>query len=212
MSAEDIRNEFVGSLTHISSVLTKITQNSGPGGFLSETDLHTIAEGLLLFAFTSWEQFTRSLLIEDVATSPDSAVHRSVDQFHDPGAPLRLATYFLQHPDHPRKFIEWSEYADIEARANELLGANNRFAAPPLPRRRDIEMLKRVRNAIAHRSERAWTSFLKVCADHPYFPVPSAQMAGMTPGRFLVAHQWNGQPVMRDALALLEGAARHLVP
>ena len=211
MSAQDLRDEFISSLTHIGSVLTKTTQNSGPAGFLMETDLHTIAEGLLLFAFTNWEQFTRSLLIEDVATSPSSTVHRSVDQFHDPDAPLRLATYILQHPDHPRRFVEWSDYADIESRANELLGAGNRFASPPLPRRQDLELLKRIRNAIAHRSDRAWTSFLKLCADPP-FTVPPAQMAGVTPGRLLTAHQWNGQPVLRDALALLDGAACHLVP
>ena len=211
MSERDLRDDFLDTLAHIGNVLTKITQNSGPTGFLLEADLHTIAEGLFLFAFTHWEQFTRNLLIEDVATQPASAVHRSVDKFHDPGAPLRLALQILQHPDHPHKFIEWSNYAEIASRANEFLGAGNRFASAPLPRRKELEMLKRVRNAIAHRSDKAWTSFLNLCIDAP-FRISPAQMAGMTPGRFLVAHQLNGQPVLRDTLSLLEAAARHLVP
>jgi hypothetical protein len=37
-------------------------------------------------------------------------------------------------------------------------------------------------------------------------------MRGITPGRFLVAHSWNGQPVLRDAISLLDAAAHHLVP
>lgn len=211
MKDQDLRDDFLSTLSHLGSVFTKLTQNSGAGGFLVDTDIHTIAEGLLLSAFTHWEQFTRYLLILDVAHSPASQLQRDIQQFRDADAPLRLATKLLNHPDHPQRFIEWSNYGDIISRANELLGAGNRFVAPPLPRRGDLDLLKRVRNAIAHRSDKAWASFLNLCEDPP-FSLPPAQIVGITPGRFLVAHNLNGQPVLRDAITLLAAAARHLVP
>lgn len=211
MSQEDARDEFLKTIGHVGDVLTKLTAHTGAQGILVDVDLQTIVEGLFLFAFTHWEQFTRYLLIEDLATSPTSLLQREVQQFADVDAPLRLATQLLKHPDHPQRFIEWSNYADIIARANEFLGADNRFAATPLPRRNDLELLKRVRNAVAHRSDKAWTSFLNLCEDAP-FNVPASQIVGMTPGRFLLSQQWNGQPVLRDTLSLLESAARHLVP
>jgi hypothetical protein len=211
MSQEGLRDEFLATLSHIDSVLTKVTQNSGPHGFLSAPDLHKLAEGLFLSAWTHWEQFTHYLLIEDLATSPTSKLHREVRDFRTKGASWRLANQLLSHPDHPQKFIEWSDYGSILSRANEFLGVGNRFAATPLPRRGDLDLLKRVRNAVAHRTDRAWESFLSLCRGSP-FSIPATQMRGITPGRFLVTHNWNGQPVLRDTIAMLEAAARHLVP
>jgi hypothetical protein len=211
MSQRDLRDDFLNTLAHIGSVLTKVTQNSGPKGFLSAPDLHKLAEGLFLSAWTHWEQFTHYLLVEDLATSVTSKLHRGVRQFRTRGAAWRIANQLLSHPDHPRRFGEWSDYADVVSRANEFLGAGNRFAATPLPRRGDIDLLKRVRNAVAHRSDRARDSFLRLCRDVP-FSIPPPQMKGITPGRFLVAHLWNGQPILRDALSMLDNAARHLVP
>jgi hypothetical protein len=211
MSPFDARDEFLKTLAHVGDVLTKVVAQTGSQGLLVDVDLQTIAEGLFLYAFTNWEQFTRDLLIEDLATSPSSMLLREVQQFTDSDAPSRLAARLLKHPDHPQRFIEWSNYADIVSRANEFLGAGNRFAVTPLPRRSDLELLKRVRNAVAHRSDKAWTSFLNLCEDPP-FNVPASEIVGMTPGRFLISYQWNGQPVLRDTLSLLEAAARHLVP
>jgi len=211
MSQQDLRDEFIDTLDHIGSVLNKVTQNSGPNGFLSAPDLHKLAEGLFLSAWTHWEQFTHYLLVEDLATSATSKFHREVRLFRTTGASWRLANQLLNHPDQPKKFIEWSDYAFVVSRANEFLGAGNRFAAPPLPRRADLDLLKRVRNAVAHRSDSAWASFIRLCRDAP-FSIPAARMKGITPGRFLVAQNWNGQPVLRDTLSMLDAAARHLVP
>ena len=211
MGAEAIRDEFLATLTHVDSVLTKIMGDCNTRGILSELDVHTLAEGLFLYAFTHWEQFTRYVLIDDLATSPGSLLNREVQQFSDADAAKRLATQLVKHPDHPQLYVEWSNYADVLSRANEFLGAGNRFAATPLPRRSDLELLRRVRNAIAHRSDKAWNSFLNLCQDPPFL-IPTVQVTGITPGQFLVANQWNGQPVLRDALSLLGAAARHLVP
>jgi hypothetical protein len=211
MSQQDLRDEFLNTLNHIGSVLTKVTQNSGPNGFLTAPDLHKLAEGLFLSAWTHWEQFTHYLLVEDVATNAGSTVHRGVRQFRTNRASWRLANQLLTHPDHPQKFIEWSDYASVVSRANEFIGAGNRFAATPLPRRSDLDLLKRIRNAIAHRSDKAWNSFVAMCRDAPFSIMPP-QMRGITPGRFLVTHNWNNQPVLRNTISLLDAASRHLVP
>jgi len=121
MSQQTLRDEFLATLAHIGNVLTKVTQNSGPNGFLSAPDLHKLAEGLFLSAWTHWEQFAHYLLVEDLATVAGSKVHRSVRQFRTAGAAWRLANQLLTHPDHPQKFIEWSDYATVVSRANEFL-------------------------------------------------------------------------------------------
>lgn len=211
MSQQLLRDEFLRTLDHIGSILSKVTQNSGPHGILSAPDSHKIAEGLFLSAWTHWEQFTHYLLLEDLATDGRSSIHRRVAQFRTANAAWHLANQILNHPDHPERFIDWSDYRLVVSRANELLGAGNRFAATPLPRRGDLDLLKRIRNAIAHKSDRAWDSFLRLCRDIPFSLSPN-QMRWITPGRFLIAHLWNGQPVLRDAIAMLDGAARHLVP
>lgn len=211
MNQENLRNEFLDRLTHVGNVLTIVTQNTSPGGMLAETDLHLIAEGLFLSAWTHWEQFTHYVLVEDVATSVTSKLHCEIQSFRTTDAPWRLANQLLNHPDHPQRYIEWSDYAFVVSRANEFLGAGNRFSATPLPRRGDLDLLKRVRNAVAHRSDAAWNSFVRLCRDAP-FSLPAGAMADVTPGRFLVAHVWNGRPVLRDAIFLLDAAARHLVP
>ena len=211
MSQQALRDDFRGTLHHIGDILTKVTRNSGPHGILTPPDSHKIAEGLFLSAWTHWEQFTHYLLIEDLSTAPGSKLHRGVRQFRTSGASRRLANQLLSHPDHPQKFVEWSDYGAVVSRANEFIGAGNRFAVTPLPRRSDLELLKRVRNAIAHRTDKAWGSFLSLCRDTPFSLAPS-QMRGITPGRFLIAHNWNGQPIIRDTISLLDGAAVHLVP
>lgn len=211
MTQVDLRDEFLDAITHLGSILTKVTQNTGATGLLAEPDIHTIAEGLFLFAWTHWEHFTHSLLVEDLATSTTSTLNSDVQQFRSAQAPERLAHRLLNHPDHPRRFIEWSDYSDVESRANEFLGAGNRFAISPLPRRNDLELLKRVRNAIAHRSDKAWTSFLNLCKNPP-FSLSALATNAITPGKLLVAHNWNGQPVLRDTLSLFDAAAQHLVP
>lgn len=206
-----IRRQFLGALDHIDRVLTKMIRNSGSRALLSSRDVHDIAEGLFLSAWTHWERFTRDLLVEDVATSKDSKLHREVRVFRRAASSWRLANLLLSHPDHPERFVEWSDYALVLSRANEFLGAGNRFASRPLPRRSEVDLLRRVRNVIAHRSDKAWDSFMKLCVNPP-FSLTNRQTSRITPGRFLVSHSWNGRPIVREALGLLETAAWTLVP
>src|SRR6266498_2128092 len=141
MAQEHLRDEFLTTLTHIASVWTKVSQNTGPRGILSPPDLHKISEGLFLSAWTHWEQFTHYLLIEDLATRPTSKLHLGIRHFRTSGAAWRLANQLLSHPDHPQKFVDWSDYSAVVSRANEFLGAGNRFAVTPLPRRSDLDLL-----------------------------------------------------------------------
>jgi hypothetical protein len=99
----------------------------------------------------------------------------------------------------------------VVARAGEFLNPTNRFAAQPLPRLNDLSYLKRIRNAIAHKSDKAWESFTSMARNAP-FALTAAQMNGITPGRFLVAHQWAAQTVLLTSLAVVRDSAQHLVP
>src|SRR5262249_52435475 len=91
MTQQNLRNAFLDVIGHICDLLTKVTKNTGQSVIIADLDLHTIAEGLFLFAWTHWEQFTHELLIEDLATTAASALNSDVQQFASTDAPRRLA-------------------------------------------------------------------------------------------------------------------------
>jgi hypothetical protein len=223
-SAIDHRTEFVSSITHIRSATSKVIANSGPTKALSAPDVHKIAEGLFLSAVTHWEEFCQVLLITDLATQTGSMLKKDVKTFRTKNAPLRLAQSMLSHIDHPNSFYDWSEFNRIVQRANAFLAPGHRFAPPALPPGapaqstalssavvNELAMFKRLRNSVAHKSDKAWDSFIKLVSEPP-FSLTANQRKGVTPGRFLVTQQWAGKVVIHHALDTLENAALTLVP
>lgn len=204
------RDRYLDSLAHIDSAYIKITGLVGRGGKLSFPDVHKLTEGLFLSAWTYWEGFLRELLWLDLAAAAGGTLNSEVKQFRTKNAPYRLAERILNHPDHPDKFVEWSDYNIIVKRANEFLSPGHRFVNP-LPQGNDIAQLKRIRNAIAHKSDRAWESFISLVSAAP-FSLVGTQRRGLTPGRFLYSHQWGGTGVMQHSVATLRAAAGVLVP
>jgi hypothetical protein len=83
--------------------------------------------------------------------------------------------------------------------------------APALISQNDLAILKRIRNATAHKSDYAWDSFRNLAKTAPFSVTPS-QMKGITVGRFLSAHKWNGRPVIQEGIRLLKANAQVLVP
>lgn len=209
MSQQKIRDELVTTLDHIERVWTKLQPLTGNRRSLTFPDTHKLSEGLFLASWTHWEQFLRELFVEDLSWATGSAVRREVKKFRTKNAPERLAELVVGHPD-TKKWIEWSEFSDVLNRANSLLGANNRFAAAGI-NQNDLTNLKRIRNAIAHKSDSAWESFRRLAQAAP-FSLAANQMRGITVGRFLTAHQWNGMPVLRQSLQLVRANAQVLVP
>lgn len=206
---EDHRDEFVATIDHLEAVAGKIAGLLGRGGVLTFPDHHKLSEGLFLSAWTHWEEFIRQLVIDDLSEDPSGFVRKDVKAFRLKGAARRIAERILFHPDHPQRFVEW-DYGLVKARADTFLPANHRFAAN-LPRNGDLERMKRIRNAIAHKSDRAWESFRNLVSNQP-FALTGNQRKGLTVGRFLVAHRWNGQPVLMETFAVHRTHARHLVP
>lgn len=206
---QDHRDEFTSTIDHISSVAGKISGLLGRGGTLTFPDHHKLSEGLFLSAWTHWEEFIRKLVIDDLSEDPSGFVRKDVRKFRVKGAPRRLAERVLLHPDHPQKFVEW-DFGAVKSRADAFLGANHRFTTP-LPRNQDLEIMKRIRNAIAHKSDRAWGSFRNLVSTPP-FNLTSNQLKGLSVGRFLVAHQWNGQTVLMETFTVHRSHALHLVP
>ncbi len=206
---ETIRDKFVETLDHIIKIENTVSANRGRGGIFTFPDQHKIYEGLFLSAWTHWEEFIRKLLIYDLAEDSKGFVLKDIKKFRLKGAPYRLAERVLLHPDHPQKFVEW-DYDLVKSRATELLSAGHRFTNR-IPRKNDLDKLKRIRNAIAHKSDRARDSFLKLVIEPP-FNLQARQRSGITVGRFLAAHEWNGKRIMIESVECLRQSALHLVP
>lgn len=206
---EDHRDSFIRTVDHLEAICGKIASLLGRRGTLTFPDHHKLSEGLFLSAWTHWEEFIRELIVDDLAEDARGFVRKDVRTFRVKGAPRRISEKILFHPDHPQKFVEW-DIGLVKARADALLPASHRFASA-LPRASDLEKLKRMRNAIAHKSDRAWDSFKSLVIDTPFNLTPK-QRQGLTVGRFLTSHNWNGQSVIREALAIHRINANHLVP
>lgn len=66
-------------------------------------------------------------------------------------------------------FVEWSDFDAVAARADSLIGSANRFrmviTAPPGGQaplnKNDLLFVKRIRNAVAHKSDYAWASSVR---------------------------------------------------
>lgn len=205
-----IRDGYLETLDHIDSVYAKLTAEVGRGRAFSFPDVHKLTEGLFLSAWTYWEGFLFDLILEDLGSDANGILRRNVRHFRTKNAPFRLADFILNHPDHPEKFVEWSDYNLVVKRADEFLGAGHRFVSP-LQQGDDIIKLKRIRNAIAHRSDKAWDSFISLVTSSP-FSLTVGQRKGITPGRFLYSHQWNNTTAMSNSVAVLRAAANVLVP
>jgi hypothetical protein len=201
MTAQNIRNDLISTLNHVDMIFPKLMRNTGRNGVFTFPDVHKLTEGLFLNAWTYWEVFLGKLFLLDLATDTDGVVLREVRQFRLANGPYRLASRILNHPDHPEKFIEWSDYNLIVKRADDFLGAGHRFVAN-LPQGADLVLLRRLRNAIAHKSDKAWASFTAMVSTPPFNLAP-VQRRGITAGRFLSSHYWNGVPVITNAVAVL---------
>ena len=203
------RDEFLATLDHLASVYGKVAGSLGRNGLFTFPDHHKLAEGLFLSAWTHWEELAQVLLIDDLAEDPTGFVQADVKTFRVKGAPRRIAERVLLHPDHPNTFVNW-DYGLVKSRAETFLGQGHRFANP-LPRADDLEKMKRIRNAVAHKSDRAWDSFKRLVKVAP-FSLSTAQMKGITVGRFLVSHNWNNDRVIRECFNIHRQNATHLVP
>ncbi len=206
-----LRDDLKATLDHIRSVFSKLTPITNPRGALKPPDLHKLSEGLFLSAWSHWEEFCRDLMIEDLATKSDGALCSEIKKFRTKKAAFRLAERIANHPDHPTRFVEWNKYDDLRKRADSLLGANHRFVALGNPLAADLKKIYVLRNAIAHKSDKAWEDFIQMTAKAP-FNVARASRRGITPGRFISAHKWGGTTVLQHTVDALEGASNVLVP
>lgn len=121
-----VRDDFKKTLDHIDTVYSKLQSNTGRGRAFSFADAHKLAEGLLLSAWTHWEEFLRELLLIDVASDSSSALCSEVRKFRVKGGPLRVAERMINHPDHPEKYVNW-DFDIVKSRADALLPASHRF-------------------------------------------------------------------------------------
>jgi hypothetical protein len=152
------------------------------------------------------------LFVADLATEPAGMLRKQARTFKSKvAAPLELAEAILGHPDEQR-WIEWAEVDDVAARADRLLPSTHRYAALT-SRKQTIQNVKTIRNAVAHKSDRAWAKFKKLATSAPFSLQPK-QMKGITTGRFISSHTWGaaGSVVLRHVVDHFEATAKALVP
>ncbi|HJK94871.1 MAG TPA: hypothetical protein RMH85_19845 [Polyangiaceae bacterium LLY-WYZ-15_(1-7)] len=212
MTAVDIRTDLEGTLDHVASAFGKLVANAGRGRPLSFPDLHKTTEGLFLSGWTYWEQFLRRLLIHEVSVDPHGVLRKEVKAtgFRLKQSHMRLAQLITEHPDEG-KWVEWSSIDAVKQRADALLGPNHRFAnlaGNPLG---DVRRLKKIRNAVAHKSDQAWQDFRTLVQRQPY-GLSTRSMRGLTTGRFLSAHRVAGTTIFEHSIAVLRAAAFTIVP
>ena len=206
----ELRTSLDCTLDHIRDVFNKITPITSAHGALRFPDLHKLSEGLFLSAWSHWEEFCRDLMIEDLAFKPDGVLRSEVRNFRTKNAPFRLAERIVNHPDHPDRFIEWHNYDTLKDRAKALLGTGHRFVGLGDPWASDLKKVHTLRNAIAHKSDKAWHDFMEMVKSAP-FSLPPKSRKGITPGRFISVHDWKGNRVLLHTVITIKGAALRLV-
>lgn len=211
MSADAIRTDFEKTLDHVTSAFAKLVANAGKNKALTFPDLHKTTEGLFLSAWTSWEEFVRALLIFDLANDPEGVLRSEVkkDGFRVKRSALRLATLIADHPDEG-KWIEWSSIDTVKQRADALLSPSHRFSILTGDELSGVRRLKKIRNAVAHKSDQAWEEFRELVQKQPYSLAPKS-MQGLTAGRFLSAHSVGNQTVFLHSIGSFRSAAAVLV-
>jgi hypothetical protein len=179
---------------------------------LRPPDLHKLTEGLLLSAWSHWEEFCRDLVIEDLTSRPSSCLRREIRNFRTKKAPIRLAERIVNHPDHPDRFIEWHNYEHLRDRATALLGLAHRYVALGNPYAPDLTTILTLRNAVAHKSDKAKEGFVRIITQPP-FSLSPASRKGITVGRFISSHNWgkSGRVVLH-AIETIRACTTILVP
>lgn len=211
-TAPDIRDDFLNTLTHVDSAFGKLCANTGRSKVLTFPDLHKTSEGLFLSAWTHWEQFLRELFIFELATDPNGKLRKEIKAagFRLKRSHLRLAELLADHPDE-NKWVEWSSIDAVRDRADVLLSAGHRFSTLTNAQLIDARRLKKIRNAVAHKSDKAWRDFRKLVQAAPY-SLAANSMRGLTTGRFLAAHKVGTDLVFTHSIQVLRSAAQTLVP
>jgi hypothetical protein len=206
-----LRTSLDTTLNHIRDVFNKLTPITSAYGTLRFPDLHKLSEGLFLSAWSHWEEFLRDLMIEDLADRAEGVLRSEVKKFRTKKAAFRLAERIVNHPDHPDRFIEWHNYKTLKDRAKALLGEGHRFVGLGDPWTSDLKKVHVLRNAIAHKSDKAWQDFIDLIKSAP-FSLAGNSRRGITPGRFISAHNWKGKRVLLHTVITIKGAALKLVP
>ncbi len=195
------KTDVDGTFNHIETVFNTITQNCGRGKIFLLADTNRLVEGLFLNMWAKWETSCKYLFLLDLSYSPSSVLCSEVKKFRTIRAPFRLAEFIVNHPDSSRYFIEWSNFNVVKERSKALLGDNNRFTNPQISSL-ELQRLRIIRNAVAHKSDRAREQFLNLIKDTP-FTLSKNQCQGINVGRFLNTIQWDGISVFEKALSIL---------
>ena len=180
---EKLRDETLDSIKHSCEAFTKVFDNSGKDKVFNFPETHKIANGLYLSIWTKWEEFCRQLLILELAENPDSVLRKRVKEFRSKKSAILLAKRVTEHLDHPNNFNTWHDFETLLKRARKLVGDDNAFKRSQI-NKSELKYIFKIRNAIAHASDKAKSDFLSLLARPPFNLTPQ-QKQGISTGRLL---------------------------
>lgn len=207
---DDLKSDALKTIDHIESVFAKVTDNCGRGKAFLLPDTNRLVEGLFLSLWAKWEDFTRELLLLDLAFSSDSVLQKDVKGYRTILVPYRLSELIINHPDFPKRYIEWSDFDTVKSRAVALLGNSCRFNRSTI-NFQNLTLLRLIRNAVAHKSDKARDQFLTLVKNPP-FSLTNNQRKALTVGRFLNTSVWNGTVVFTQTITIIRDNINILVP
>jgi len=144
---------------------------------LTKGQMCLITEGIFTRAFSSYELFLEDAFILYVRGRPTQS-GRIVESYLRP----RNTTHAREMIKSQMTFLEWNSPDNVIERADTYLGDNNPVKLAISTNRARLSIMRKVRNAIAHRSTQARTQFASVVTQElmaPPLMMPS-------PGEFLL--------------------------
>jgi hypothetical protein len=127
--------------------------------------------------------FGTQQLILELAENESSIVLQRVKKFRTKKSAFILANSLIEHIDHPDNFNTWHDFEKLQRRARKMVGDNNDFRNSGIDKSK-LRYIYKIRNAIAHSSDKAKTDFLKLLSQSP-FNLSQQQKQGITAGRLL---------------------------
>jgi len=187
----------------------------GKGKLFNITETNKLSIGLYLTLWTTWENFCRELFVIELAESPESIICSRVKKFRNIRSAEQIAQKMAEHIDHPSSFFDWHDFAKIIERSKLYIGDTNVFTQSGIDKSK-LKTLFKIRNRIAHNSDKAKDDFIKIITGPP-FELGAQKRQGMSPGSLLCAkglwpNRRPNEPVFIGLLEIIVKNIEILIP
>lgn len=162
-----------------------------------------INEMAFLGMFLSWEDFIEATFIRYMCGATTSTRYKP-KVFVSPVSLEHALKFFVVRP---RDYVEWSSGQLVIERAEMVFRDGEPYKSAIRPSLTDLDDMRQIRNAIAHRSGTAWKKF-----ETAVRRILGSKPRGLAPGMFLgLPHIGAGKPYIEHYKDVLSVAASRIV-